>query len=111
MIDIYKYDDNNVFAKILRNQIPCKKVYEDKICLAFEDINPKAPVHVLVIPKIKACSFNDFIDKSDENSIALFFKSLRKITKLLNLEKKQENKLRTVKRPILLNNNNQLIGQ
>ena len=36
MIDIYKYDDNNVFAKILRNQIPCKKVYEDKICLAFE---------------------------------------------------------------------------
>ena len=87
MIDIYKYDDNNVFAKILRNQIPCKKVYEDKICLAFEDINPKAPVHVLVIPKIKACSFNDFIDKSDENSIALFYKSLRKITKLLNLEK------------------------
>ena len=66
MININKYDDNNVFAKILRNQIPSKKVYEDKNCLAFEDINPKAPVHVLVIPKIKSCSFNDFIDKFND---------------------------------------------
>ena len=45
------YDPNNIFAKILRGEIPCKKVYEDEHVLAFNDINPKAPVHVLVIPK------------------------------------------------------------
>ena len=44
------YDDNNIFARILRGEIPCKKVYEDDHTLAFEDINPEAPVHTLVIP-------------------------------------------------------------
>ena len=45
------YDDTNIFARILRGEIPCKKVYEDDFALAFHDINPQAPVHVLVIPK------------------------------------------------------------
>ena len=45
------YDENNVFAKILRGEIPCRKVYEDDFALAFHDINPQAPVHILVIPK------------------------------------------------------------
>jgi histidine triad (HIT) family protein len=45
------YDDNNVFAKILRGEIPCRKVYEDAHALAFHDINPQAPVHVLVVPR------------------------------------------------------------
>ena len=55
-----QYDDNNVFAKILRGEIPCKKVYENEYALSFEDINPQAPVHVLVIPKGKYLSVADF---------------------------------------------------
>ena len=54
------YDDANIFARILRGEIPCKKVYEDEWALAFHDINPQAPMHVLVIPKGKYCSFADF---------------------------------------------------
>ena len=54
------YDDTNIFARILRGEIPCRKVYEDEWALAFHDINPQAPVHVLVIPKGKYVSFADF---------------------------------------------------
>ena len=53
------YDKNNIFAKILRREIPCKKVYENDHVLAFHDINPQAPVHVLVIPKEHFKSFNE----------------------------------------------------
>jgi histidine triad (HIT) family protein len=53
------YDDNNVFAKILRGEIPCKKVYEDEHVLSFHDINPQAPVHVLLIPKRHLTSLLD----------------------------------------------------
>ena len=54
------YDPNNIFAKILRGEIPCRKVYEDEFALAFHDINPQAPVHVLVIPKGPYVSLADF---------------------------------------------------
>ena len=54
------YDDTNIFARILRGEIPCRKVYEDEWALAFHDINPQAPTHVLVIPKGKYVSFADF---------------------------------------------------
>ncbi len=54
------YDDDNVFAKILRGDLPCNKVYEDDHALAFHDINPQAPVHVLVIPKGRYVSMADF---------------------------------------------------
>ena len=53
------YDKNNIFAKILRGEIPCKKIYENEYILAFHDINPIAPVHLLVIPKQHVDSFND----------------------------------------------------
>ena len=53
------YDDNNVFARILRGEIPCKKVYEDEHALAFHDIAPQAPVHVLFIPKKAIATLND----------------------------------------------------
>lgn len=56
------YDKNNIFAKILRGEIPCKKVYEDDFALAFHDIAPAAPVHVLVIPKGEYMSFHDFVN-------------------------------------------------
>ena len=54
------YDDNNVFAKILRGEIPCRKIFENAWAFAFHDIAPQAPIHVLVIPKGKYCSFADF---------------------------------------------------
>jgi putative transcription antitermination factor YqgF len=54
------YDKNNIFAKILRKEIPCNKIYEDKFSLAFQDINPQAKIHVLVIPKGKYVSLHDF---------------------------------------------------
>ncbi len=54
------YDENNIFAKILRGELPCDKVYEDDFALAFRDINPQAPVHVLVIPKGAYVSIDDF---------------------------------------------------
>jgi diadenosine tetraphosphate (Ap4A) HIT family hydrolase len=64
------YDDRNVFAKILRGEIPCRKVFEDEHALAFEDINPQAPVHVLVIPKGAYVSWDDFSARGSEAEIA-----------------------------------------
>ena len=55
-----KYDLNNIFAKILRNEIPCQKVYENDYALAFNDINPQAKIHVLVIPKGPYVNMDDF---------------------------------------------------
>ena len=56
MIDIINYDESNIFSKILRKEIPSEIVYEDKNVLAFKDINPQAPIHILIIPKSKYCS-------------------------------------------------------
>ena len=62
------YDSNNIFAKILRGEIPCGKVYEDDHVLAFKDINPQAPVHILVIPKGAYVSISDFGAKASAAS-------------------------------------------
>ena len=64
------YDDDNIFAKILRGEIPCNKVYEDDHALAFHDINPQAPTHVLVIPKGRYVSWDDFSAKANDGEIA-----------------------------------------
>jgi histidine triad (HIT) family protein len=64
------YDDNNVFARILRGELPSKKVYEDEQVLAFHDINPLAPVHILVIPKGAYVSWDDFSAKASDAEIA-----------------------------------------
>ncbi|MBA3896391.1 MAG: histidine triad nucleotide-binding protein [Sphingomonadaceae bacterium] len=64
------YDDQNIFAKILRGEIPCRKVYEDEFALAFDDINPQAPTHVLVIPKGAYVSWDDFSERGSEAEIA-----------------------------------------
>lgn len=79
------YDTNNIFAKILRGEIPCKKVYEDAAVLAFHDIQPKAPVHVLVIPKAAAVSFNDF-SQTDPEALGQFFASVGTVVRELKLE-------------------------
>lgn len=70
------YDDQNIFAKILRGEIPCNKVYEDDYALAFHDINPLAPCHVLVIPKGAYVSLDDFSEKASDAEIAGFIRAV-----------------------------------
>ena len=64
------YDNQNIFARIIRGEIPCDKVFEDDHVLAFRDINPQAPVHILVVPKGPYVSFADFSDKASAEEIA-----------------------------------------
>lgn len=73
------YDENNIFAKILRGEIPCETVFEDDYVLAFKDINPQAPVHILVIPKGQYVSIADFGAKASEVEIAAFYRAVSKI--------------------------------
>jgi diadenosine tetraphosphate (Ap4A) HIT family hydrolase len=80
------YDENNIFARILRGEIPCKNVYEDEWALAFHDINPQAPVHVLVVPKGRYCSFADFSASASDAEIGGFVRAVGKIAKDLDLE-------------------------
>ncbi|WP_174274136.1 histidine triad nucleotide-binding protein [Sphingomonas bacterium] len=70
------YDDTNIFARILRAEIPCRKVYEDDHALAFHDINPQAPVHILVIPKGAYVSWDDFSAKASDAEIAGFIRAV-----------------------------------
>ncbi|MGH6959713.1 MAG: histidine triad nucleotide-binding protein [Dongiaceae bacterium] len=79
------YDDSNVFARILRGEIPCKKVYEDEQVLAFYDINPQAKVHVLVIPKGRYVSMDDFASTASDAEIAGFVRTVGKIARLLGV--------------------------
>ncbi len=80
------YDDNNIFAKILRGEIPCKKVYEDDYVLAFDDIAPRAPVHILVIPKGKYISISDFGAKASAEEVKGFYAAVSKIAGEKGLE-------------------------
>ncbi len=83
---IAPYDDQNVFAKILRGEIPCRKAFEDAHVLAFHDINPQAPVHVLVIPKRPYVSLADFSARASEAEIAGFWRAVGAIARDLQLE-------------------------
>ncbi|MBO9575825.1 MAG: histidine triad nucleotide-binding protein [Sphingobium sp.] len=75
------YDDNNVFAKILRGEIPNKTVYEDDHVLAFHDIAPQAPTHILVIPKGKYVSWDDFSARAGDAEIAAFIRAVGRIAR------------------------------
>ena len=70
------YDDSNIFARILRGELPCKKVFEDEHALAFHDINPLAPVHILVIPKGAYVSWDDFSERASDAEIAGFVRAV-----------------------------------
>jgi histidine triad (HIT) family protein len=83
--DSMAYDRDNIFAKILRGEIPCKRVYEDHYALAFQDINPLAPVHVLVIPKGEYVSMDDFTGKASTEAIAGFFRAVGETARQLGL--------------------------
>ena len=76
-----EYDPNNIFARILRGEIPSKKIYEDEHVLAFHDINPQAPVHILVIPKGAYISLDDFTEKAGAAEIAAFFTAVGRIAR------------------------------
>jgi histidine triad (HIT) family protein len=78
---VVAYDRNNVFARILRGEIPCKKVYEDEHVLAFHDINPRTPTHVLVIPKGEYVSLDDFSETASADEIAALVRALGHIAR------------------------------
>ena len=79
------YDDQNIFAKILRGEIPSRTVFEDGWALAFHDINPQAPVHVLVIPKGAYVSWDDFSARASEAEIAGFVRAVGQVARELGL--------------------------
>jgi diadenosine tetraphosphate (Ap4A) HIT family hydrolase len=75
------YDETNIFAKILRGEIPCDKVYEDAHVLAFHDINPQTPTHVLVVPKGAYESFDDFSRQASAEEITAFVRATGQIAR------------------------------
>ncbi len=75
------YDDSNIFARILRGDLPSKKIYEDEWALAFHDINPLAPVHILVIPKGQYVSWDDFSEKASDAELAGFTRAIGKVAR------------------------------
>jgi len=76
------YDDGNVFAKILKGDLPCKKVMENEHVLAFHDINPLAPIHVLVIPKGPYVSWDDFSAKASDPEISDFVRAVGEVARM-----------------------------
>lgn len=81
------YDSNNIFAKIIRGEIPADKIYEDKYVLAFHDIAPAAPIHVLVIPKGPYKDYADFINKASAEEVSYYFTKINEIASSLGLDK------------------------
>jgi histidine triad (HIT) family protein len=75
------YDDNNIFARLLRGEIPSKTVYEDQHALAFHDINPLSPTHILVIPKGAYVSWDDFSARASDAEIAGFVRAVGKVAR------------------------------
>jgi len=83
-----KYDENNIFAKIIRKEAPCKKIYEDETILCFENIRKEADVHWLIVPKGEYICFDDFMAKADPKNIVNFFQTIRQIAHEHGLDKK-----------------------
>ena len=80
-----KYDDNNIFAKILRGEIPCKKIYEDDHVLSFHDVNPQKKIHALVIPKGKYVDLDDFALNASSEEIVGLLKGINTVAKKLGI--------------------------
>ena len=79
------YDDNNIFAKILRGEIPCKKIYEDDHVLSFHDINPQKKIHALVIPKGKYIDLDDFSQKASSEEMVGLLKGINLVARKLGI--------------------------
>ena len=80
-----QYDNNNIFAKILRGEIPCEKVYEDDFVLSFYDVNPQKKIHVLVIPKGKYINLDDFNENASNKEIIALSKAISYVAKKLSI--------------------------
>ena len=83
------YDKNNIFAKILKGEIPCKKVFENEYVLSFHDINPQKKIHVLVIPKGEYIDLDDFVSKASDKEIVGFNKAITHIVNMLKISNKE----------------------
>ena len=81
------YDSNNIFAKIIRGEIPAKKVYEDEAVLAFHDISAAAPIHILVVPKGEYVDFSDFVTKAKAEEVRNFFQKVDHVATLVGADK------------------------
>ena len=81
------YDNNNIFAKILRSEIPCNKILENKHALAFSDINPQAPIHILIIPKKSYTNFYDFIENASIKEVEFLWKLVNDVIVLNKISK------------------------
>ena len=90
------YDDNNIFAKILRGEIPCKKIYEDEYVLSFYDINPQKKIHALVIQKGKYINLDEFSKKASEKEIIGLIKGISSVAKKLGVSSEEAQGYRTL---------------
>jgi len=90
------YDNNNIFAKILREEIPCNKIYEDDFVLSFYDINPKKKIHALVIPKGKYVDLDDFILNASPEEMVGLLKGINLVAKKLGISTKVGNGYRAL---------------
>ena len=79
------YDKNNVFAKILRKEIPCKKIFENDHVLSFHDINPQKKIHALVIPKGEYIDLDDFNNRASDQEIVALSKAITEVSKMLGI--------------------------
>ena len=82
------YDNENIFAKILRSEIPCEKVFEDEFIFSFKDINPKTKIHILIIPKKPYIDILDFLENADADYQSNFWISINKLVLQLDLKNK-----------------------
>ena len=90
------YDDNNIFAKVLRGEIPCKKIYEDEYVLSFYDISPQKKIHALVIPKGKYIDLDDFASKASDKEILGLLKGINLVAKKLKISSDTGKGYRTI---------------
>ena len=79
------YDNNNIFAKILRKEIPCKKIFENDFVLSFYDINPQKKIHALVIPKGEYINLDDFNNRASDQEIVALSKAITEVSKILEI--------------------------
>ena len=79
------YDKNNIFAKILRKEIPCKKIFENDYVLSFYDINPQKKIHALVIPKGDYINLDDFNNRASDQEIVALSKAITEVSKILGI--------------------------
>ena len=91
-----KYNNDNIFAKILKNEIPCKKIYEDDFVFSFYDINPQKKIHALVIPKGKYTDLDDFSSRATSEEMVGLLKGINLVAKKLGISREEGNGYRAL---------------